>query len=761
MLSPAGVRSGALVTESSAVTAKLFSTRTAENDSAAKPGTESATESNRNARPARSTDTTKADAVTAEPMPGVLPAATVSLSQAAPATVIVSPVAQSWDEQAQLAQTEFSAALSTNHQAAVASTTFDTYAMAGEIPRYHAEAVSSTIQQIAGGSETPLQQRQTSPVSSLSSTPASAHSETESVVADNVAPPPFAMLAEGGNPTEILASARSLPEPANQAAIRNANPAEALATSKESSPKFARDYQPAQALAPSTNLKENLPASPALSTALAPEQSLMQTSPASQSADPGATSGHLSSSAFNTDQTQTQALGRSQNLSQAAETNLNSSVMPATNPASSPAIAPEQSLPQTSASSKSLVPGAATGHLSPSTFNPDQTRTQAFVPSQNPGQAAETNLNSSVMPAISPDSSPTSVTQPIRTQSFAPSQNPIAAHVVSQIHTQATVPITNAAETLAINQATSQTPDSNQHQTPTFVQGHEQVSIQQGNQSVNVVTAPIPGDGLNPLPATSIVAAQSDQLLAVSPILGKQGSTSSGKTLTLESLRGNSSSAQPLSHPNEVQSIVPAADASAMARALAGTGGTVNTSGERAGASSVAATGPDSREAFATLDATGTPAATTWTHAGTQRAEAGYQDPTLGWVGVRADQSGGGVHAQLVPGSADAAQALGSHLEGLNAYLTEHHTPVETLTLTAPEGGWSGSGSGQGTGEGMQQGAGQQSAQSADASTLSGQSSQPVIQSQASSAQSPAFLGDMDGITQTASLDGYHISVMA
>jgi hypothetical protein len=114
-----------------------------------------------------------------------------------------------------------------------------------------------------------------------------------------------------------------------------------------------------------------------------------------------------------------------------------------------------------------------------------------------------------------------------------------------------------------------------------------------------------------------------------------------------------------------------------------------------------------------------------------------------------------------VPGSADAAQALDGHLAGLNAYLAEHHTPVETLTLTTPESGWSGMGSGQSAGEGMQQGAGQQSAQGADASTLSGQSTESAIQPPAASAELPAFFGDMNGNTQPASLDGYHISVMA
>jgi hypothetical protein len=113
-----------------------------------------------------------------------------------------------------------------------------------------------------------------------------------------------------------------------------------------------------------------------------------------------------------------------------------------------------------------------------------------------------------------------------------------------------------------------------------------------------------------------------------------------------------------------------------------------------------------------------------------------------------------------VPGSADAAQTLGSHLAGLNAYLAEHHTPVETLTMAAPESGSSGL-SGQGTGEGTQQGAGQQSAQGADTSTPSGQYSDPVIQSPAISTESPAFLGNMNGSTQSASMDGIHISVIA
>jgi len=108
------------------------------------------------------------------------------------------------------------------------------------------------------------------------------------------------------------------------------------------------------------------------------------------------------------------------------------------------------------------------------------------------------------------------------------------------------------------------------------------------------------------------------------------------------------------------------------------------------------------REAFATLDAgseVGTPA---WIHAGSQKAEAGFQDPTLGWVGVRADLSGGGIHATLMPGSAEAAQALSAHLPGLNAYLADEHAPAAAVTVAAPAGGLD-----SGVGQNMQQGAGQ------------------------------------------------------
>jgi len=94
-----------------------------------------------------------------------------------------------------------------------------------------------------------------------------------------------------------------------------------------------------------------------------------------------------------------------------------------------------------------------------------------------------------------------------------------------------------------------------------------------------------------------------------------------------------------------------------------------------------------------------------WSRGGHIQAEAGYQDPVLGWVGVRAVTSGGIVHATLVPPSQDAAQALSGHMAGLHTYLAENHTPVETLNL-APLGRDSQDMT-QNTGQGMHHGAGQ------------------------------------------------------
>ncbi len=66
---------------------------------------------------------------------------------------------------------------------------------------------------------------------------------------------------------------------------------------------------------------------------------------------------------------------------------------------------------------------------------------------------------------------------------------------------------------------------------------------------------------------------------------------------------------------------------------------------------------------------------------------------------MRADVSGGGVHATLLPSSPEAAQVLGGHMAGLDAYLAAEHTSVRSLSLTTPEGREPGLASGQDLGQ--------------------------------------------------------------
>lgn len=104
------------------------------------------------------------------------------------------------------------------------------------------------------------------------------------------------------------------------------------------------------------------------------------------------------------------------------------------------------------------------------------------------------------------------------------------------------------------------------------------------------------------------------------------------------------------------------------------------------------ATHGGSGEVFAALDAQSAPIAN-WVHADARHAEAGYLDPALGWVAVRAETSGAAVHASIVPSSADAAQVLGSHMPALSAYMAEHPTAATQVTMAAPEMGTAAQGS--------------------------------------------------------------------
>jgi hypothetical protein len=171
---------------------------------------------------------------------------------------------------------------------------------------------------------------------------------------------------------------------------------------------------------------------------------------------------------------------------------------------------------------------------------------------------------------------------------------------------------------------------------------------------------------------------------------------------------------------------------------------------------------PASREPFAAIDAGFVQARPTWIHAGAKQAEAGYQDAALGWVGVRAEVSGGSIHAALVPGSADAAQALSGHMAGLNAYLTDHHAGVEKLTLAAaPQEQSTDSGLGQGSSQNMQQGTGRNSGQgpAPDQHWMNRIEAPPV--SLAASVEARTAETMLDVNAYAVRTDGVHISVLA
>jgi hypothetical protein len=187
--------------------------------------------------------------------------------------------------------------------------------------------------------------------------------------------------------------------------------------------------------------------------------------------------------------------------------------------------------------------------------------------------------------------------------------------------------------------------------------------------------------------------------------------------------------------------------------------------------------------AFDALDSGPFPSPPAWTHAGPQQAEAGFEDPALGWIGVRADRNGGGVHASLIPGSVDAAQNLAGHMEGLNAYLATQHTAVESLGVAAPEvrnsslgtshsaatsyGGGSETGAGSSMNQGMQQGAhrdgGQPAGEAAAARTAVRASSSNFAEDRASAEEirTEVRVPIPDASSGRQSMNGAHISVMA
>ncbi len=169
---------------------------------------------------------------------------------------------------------------------------------------------------------------------------------------------------------------------------------------------------------------------------------------------------------------------------------------------------------------------------------------------------------------------------------------------------------------------------------------------------------------------------------------------------TLQTLNPAADSTGHGKHVSEAKGEIAAIENSSFARDPSGwpqrAGATLSREAPASAGTSVAT----EQETFAALDTDTNGGAPAWIHTAPHQAEAGFQDPALGWVGVRADVTGGAIHAAVVPGSADAAQALSGHMAGLSAHLAVQHPAVHSVTVAAPEA----NGAHQGAGQGAQQG---------------------------------------------------------
>jgi hypothetical protein len=188
--------------------------------------------------------------------------------------------------------------------------------------------------------------------------------------------------------------------------------------------------------------------------------------------------------------------------------------------------------------------------------------------------------------------------------------------------------------------------------------------------------------------------------------------------------------------------------------------------GSHAGASGSAAGQASAGNAggtFAALDSGSTVGADTsvgapgWVHASGQRAEAGFEDPVLGWVGVRADVVGGTVHAAILPGSAEAAAALGTHLAGLGTYLSEQHASVSAVSIATPAH----QGIESGVGQNLQQNAQQNSGQDTRGARETQQQADGMAVLEAASRSGAADISGMIPMDSLGSMSGANISVMA
>lgn len=142
--------------------------------------------------------------------------------------------------------------------------------------------------------------------------------------------------------------------------------------------------------------------------------------------------------------------------------------------------------------------------------------------------------------------------------------------------------------------------------------------------------------------------------------------------------------------------------------------------GPQAAGDAAPRTSMTAQDTFAALDSGGNHV--NWTHTGPQRVEAAFQDPVLGQVSVRADATGGNVHATLISSTNEGAQALSSHLGELNHFLNQQNSGINSVSVETGGAQSSFAGSG-GQQNGQQQGSDGRAAQVLPDQYLGGSSS--------------------------------------
>lgn len=153
--------------------------------------------------------------------------------------------------------------------------------------------------------------------------------------------------------------------------------------------------------------------------------------------------------------------------------------------------------------------------------------------------------------------------------------------------------------------------------------------------------------------------------------------------------------------------------------------------GREAGPASATLAGTGTVSPFQVMDSApsgGAASGLTHAHASSPASSlaAGYHDPELGYIELKAEMGSDGVHARLAAATAEGSTILSAHLPALHQWLTERQTPVDRLSVGIREDGASGFSHPDGHGGSSHQGAfGRQSAPSSE----DGQARQETLRS--------------------------------